>query len=102
MLGMEYHETLFFEIFIHLFYSFQQKTLHKEELTQSNAEKNVRKNIQTKASQMQKRKTEQLTKASDIGAKGSPTKVYTWLSYLCPSIKHAQRGQSKPYLVHQA
>ena len=48
---------IFIEYFLIAFSPLQHKTLHKEELVKSEAEKTVRKNIQTKAPLAQQKKT---------------------------------------------
>lgn len=50
----------------------QQKTLHKEELTVSQKEKMVKKQIETQAPKQQQKKSQELAAA---GSKSSPSKV---------------------------
>ena len=52
----------------------QSKTMHKEELSMSDSEKALKKKIEQKAQQQQKRKTAEQTPGK-ASSKGGPTKV---------------------------
>ncbi len=55
-------------------FSEQSKTMHKEELNMSEAEKNIKKKVEQRAQLIQKRKTSELA-GSKPTSKGGPAKV---------------------------
>ncbi len=52
----------------------QSKSLHKEQLVMSETEKAIRRRVEQKAVQNQRRKTDEIERAQQA-AKGSPSKV---------------------------
>lgn len=61
-----------------IFFLLQQKTLHKEELTVSQKERMVKKQIETQAPKHQQKKSQEVAAS---GSKSSPSKVTTQGNY---------------------